>query len=650
MSWLCTTEKALQARPAQLLEIAAEFFTNDTETDDAAQAMIDLGVVGWDGFSGEMETGFGNLVEAVGTSMRSVAVAAGTAEEACKAAGRALDDLETESDALLITAEEQQAELVALDAEAGEWSTKRYWRAQAVRAARSSQVEDPEEYDSAVRRLRDADIALYWIGAAAENKRADLTASQVTFDRIRDDEELAQTDLATALSPIYDSLSNAELKFSASDLEGVDIVLDIFDLTYLSITVDSKQDAQRRQALLDARNALAGLLGIETTERDEKIADARRDASLLAEFGLLTPDQLRELIEVALREGNAEEADRLARMLELATATMTDSERDGFLTELAVSLSVGFGDGWYRLLSLFATTDRDMPAWLASAVLSLADTYPNFFIDDPDTRAMLAAIVGLDPDDPALNDAIADHLVQMAYNSESWPDIVDAYAKGDVNVGNGDAFGELLGDWFAKNPEELMRYVRAAEEGQQDQLQALLDVVASNVDDEQLEQIIQTMIADNAPSEGLDSDHVSADWRYFINQLGVLQAAFDRIGHGDTYDFAGLVEFVVTNAASASSPGAGTAASAVYALVGGYGEDPIYQDMEDFEQLNRDNFMLAITVALHDPVLGPQVIDAIGPHLGDPDAIEEFIKTGGPVYRDVSLLADDIADARADNT
>ncbi len=293
MSWLCTSEAALRSRPAEFYELAAEFFTTSNRTADAAHAMCGIGDAGWDGFQGQLEMGFRVLTRSLGLSMGQTAISATEARTACTDVATELEALKTESDTLLDTAQHQHTELDALIDESREWSTKLYYRSLERDAAAQHRDDDPDRYRTAVQRVLDARGTLSYLDRMADMKRAELDTSQADFDRIRDRADEIHTNLQTGLQGARDALhASGAPELSITDLHLVGRVLTLFEFSALSLTAIDRESAAARQHLLDARDRLAGLAGVEVEGRNEKV-----HAALIAWYREHDPAALRGLFE-----------------------------------------------------------------------------------------------------------------------------------------------------------------------------------------------------------------------------------------------------------------------------------------------------------------------------------------------------------------
>ncbi len=562
--------------------------------------MINLGAAGWDGFSGEMETGFSNLVEAVGATMKLVAGASGEVDVACKTFARTLEDIETESDALLLTAREQLAELDALGGEAHEWSTKLYWRRRALQAATDTRAEDPDAYENALDRVLSAERAIHWIGVASSQKRGELNESQVKFDQLRELEDLAQSDLAAALSPVHDTLSRNELNFSSADLRGVDMVFDIFDIAYLSIGALPRSLPFGRDALLAARSQLADVVGIDLAERDLAITQvlARRELEAMG------PDGYEDALREAVVNGDINAMRELAELLANGLAGMSPEEAQAyrdFVEHIGEQLPL-FARGFDNFFLFFLGAATPAPPWIVDIIINNEGQLAEIYYGE--WRDAFARQFGLDRDDYDLGDQILAKIYERFIDDHGY-EFVTALLQSD----GGNPVGAAVAlEFLVTNPGQLSDLVN----GDSDKLQDVLEVLGKNqISDENWRNLVEVYAGDYPLADKLNDPNLSAGdvWQLFGADIANLQKQIEEIG-GPGYEWNGIAKFVLLQGVKMAPGGAvvSPALSAFMEGIEGYEADDTYELLAEEDAADLDRQALVLGVMLEaDPSLVDQV-------------------------------------------
>lgn len=636
--WTCATEEALRSNSLNFEGGMTRSKRLRDDIEEVGDLFVQAGASGWNGIEGGYAAGLEFLADIIGQRVVEFSTLANSLRRYNESCFNTLDPLEATSDTILSEAE---AAYQRYSDAAPLYVT---WLGIA-RRRRQTRDELPLGVDDPSYRTANTN---YWsaVGLRDEHLSTRDTASdeldvlRTRWTALREDEDAAHTTFAQGVLSLPRFTSKVEAVVDGETATSLELLFDLIDASALA--TGSGRGNEHRQSILErAREAIGDLSDIDTQAHEKRVEDVR----LLREFRELTHEEISDMIKAALAVGDPEEAARLARMLELGLSEMDPEDRENFLVDLAVDLET-FGSGWLHLISLYAASGEDLPAWMADAVFELDWMYQTFEYMDPETRQMLADLVGLDdPNDPALHEAVIALMIRRISESEHWPDVVRRFAEGDINVDGDSVLRDLVFEWMQEDPERLMEYIREAD---QKDVAGLRTLLASFSGEEEFSVFMDDLVSLMMPEASITGEFVSKDWLQFFNETGAFQAAMDSLDLGDSFDGKSVIEFIFTTSASAVNPVAGIGASALVTLMNAHTSVDIQGIMEDQERIGRENFALAVSVAMQDSDLGERLGAVLDPD--NPVAIQDFIRGGGPLYDEVSTIANGIGDARTSST
>ena len=648
--WDCTMELAVKSDPADF-ETGDKLLAHVEQTlEEISTGFTDAGSHGWEGIDGEYANGLQFIANVVGKQVVEMSRRAVALAHYHGRAAATLGPLQTESDNLLIDAEAAHAVYTAADtAYESLCSSVAYWQ-----SYRDRQPGGTDEWNG-------ANSTLAVVGAACREQARlrdaaieELDALELTFETLREDERAAHQRFADSVDAVNLETTQIDVDVDGLTQVSFDMVLDLFDAALVPLRGGHRATTVNAQIsrLRAARRAIGAMDDIDLDQRDARIADVRHKR----EFAGQGADEIGERIQAALRAGDAGEARHLARMLTVGVALLGHDERPVYLEQLTSNmLAVGVSPR-VDLLVLFALTPGDMPAWMASDVLNFDDHFGSLSSIAIVARDMLADQHGVASDDPDLSRLVMEDLTERTFDSANWPAVIDGWLNGDIWLGDSQ-FPRLLLRYYTEQPDAMTSHLRLAEEDEDfaNELQTVLDKMGHADDDAGMQALVEALVEANFPDGSVAGGALQTKQINFLNNMATLQGAIGEIGNGGaSLDWTGIAKVAVTTAATTYvGPVSGLLTKAVLASFAGY-TPPVSGNTQ-----GRDNYMLAMAIGLRDPVLGPQLLTAFEGHAVFTSAaealpltnseIDDFIVNGGLLASEISVIAENIEQARDGN-